>query len=173
MHGKPLRERLVPGLSIQIQKRNDWWFDFNPYLGYRFTGRITAGVGWNHRIAFNFDKGEFSPNMYIYGPRTYGEFRIKKGFSGRLEVEVMNAPVRVPPSQDFATTEWVWSTMAGLKKEYRISKSLQGNAQILYSLFNPHYKSPYTERLNIRIGVEYKILRRQTPKAKKGTNLEK
>lgn len=161
MHGKPLRERLVPGLSIQIQKRNDWWFDFNPYLGYRFSGRITAGLGWNHRIAYNFNNGEFNPDMYIYGTRTYGEFRIKKGFSGRLEVEVMNTPVRVPPSQDFATQEWVWCAMAGMKKEYRISKSLRGNAQVLYNLFNPHYKSPYTDRLNMRIGIEYKISKKK------------
>lgn len=165
MHGKPLRERLVPGLSIQIQKRNDWWFDFNPYLGYRFSGRITAGLGWNHRIAFNFDKGEFNPDMYIYGPRAYGEFRIKKGFSGRLEVEVMNTPVRVPPSQDFAIQEWVWSAMAGMKKEYRISKSFRGNAQVLYNLFNPHYKSPYTESLNMRIGIEYKIPKKKVVKS--------
>lgn len=164
MHGKPLHERLVPGLSIQIQKRNDWWFDFNPYLGYRFSGRITAGLGWNHRIAFNFDKGVFNPDMYIYGPRSYGEFRIKKGFSGRLEVEVMNTPVRVPPSQEFATQEWVWGAMAGLKKEYRISKSLRGNAQVLYNLFNPHYKSPYTDRLNVRIGIEYKIPKKKAVK---------
>ncbi len=165
MKGKPLRERLVPGLSIQIQKRNEWWFDFNPYLGYRFTGRITAGLGWNHRIAFSFEKGEFNPDMFIYGPRSYGEFRIKKGFSGRLEVEVMNTPIRIPPSQDFATEEWVWSAMAGLKKEYRISKSLRGNAQILYNLFNPHYKSPYTERLNMRIGIEYKIPKKKVVKS--------
>jgi len=165
MHDKPLRERLVPGLSIQIQKRNDWWFDFNPYLGYRFTGRITSGLGWNHRIAFNFDKGEFNPDMFIYGPRSYGEFKIKKSFSSRLEVEVMNTPVRVPPSQDFATQEWVWSAMAGLKKEYRISKSLRGNAQVLYNLFNPHYKSPYTDRLNMRIGIEYKIPKKKVIKS--------
>lgn len=165
MHGKPVRERLVPGLSIQIQKRNDWWFDFNPYLGYRFSGRITAGLGWNHRIALNFDKGEFNPDMYIYGPRTYGEFRIKKGFSGRLEVEVMNTPVRVPPSQDFAKQKWVWSAMAGMKKEYRISKSLRGNAQVLYNLFNTHYKSPYTDRLNMRIGIEYKIPKKKVTKS--------
>lgn len=165
MHGKPLRERLVPGLSIQIQKRNDWWFDFNPYLGYRFSGRITAGLGWNHRIAFNFDKGAFNPDMYIHGPRSYGEFRIKKGFFGRLEVEAMNTPIRIPPSQEFATEEWVWSAMAGLKKEYRISKSLRGNAQVLYNLFNPHYKSPYTDRLNMRIGIEYKIQKKKVVKS--------
>ncbi|MBX2966854.1 MAG: hypothetical protein KF845_11960 [Cyclobacteriaceae bacterium] len=157
MKGKPLRERLVPGLSLQIQKRNDWWFDFNPYIGYRFTGRITAGMGWNQRVAFNFGKGNFDQDMFIYGPRSYGEFRIKKGFSGRLEIETMNTPVRIPPSQDFATREWVWSSMAGLKKEYRISKSLRGNTQVLYNLFNPKYKSPYTDRLNMRIGIEYKI----------------
>jgi hypothetical protein len=122
------------------------------------------GRGWNHRIAYDFNRGKFNLDMCIYGPRSYGEFRIKKGFSGRLEVDVMNTPVRVPPSQDFATKEWVWGAMAGMKKEYRISKSLRGNAQVLYNLFNPHYKSPYTDRLNMRIGIEYKISKKK-PKA--------
>lgn len=129
--------------------------------GYRWSITPDFARGWNHRIAFNFNRGAFNPDMYIYGPRSYGEFRIKKGFSGRLEVEVMNTPVRIPPSQDFARQEWVWSAMAGIKKEYKISKSLRGNAQVLYNLFNPHYKSPYTDRLNMRIGIEYKISKKK------------
>ena len=44
---------------------------------------------------------------------------------------------------------------------YRISKSLRGNAQVLYNLFAPNYKSPYTDRLNMRIGLEYKIPRKK------------
>ncbi len=157
MKDKPLRERLVPGLSIQIQKSNDWWFDFNPYVGYRFTSRITAGLGWNQRIAYNFDSWETNSSMKVYGPRSFGEFHIKKGFSARLEIETMNTPVRVPPKQDFTHREWVWGAMVGMKKDYKISKSLRGNAQILYNMFDPQYKSPYTERLNMRLGLEYSI----------------
>lgn len=164
MKGKPLRERLVPGLSIQIQKRNDWWFDFNPYVGYRFTGRITGGLGWNERIAYNFDAWEINSSMRIYGIRSFGEFHIKKGFSARLEIESMNTPVRVPPKQDYTHREWVWGAMAGIKKDYRISKSLRGNAQVLYNLFDPKYKSPYTDRMNMRIGLEYKMPKKKPSK---------
>jgi hypothetical protein len=157
MHGKPLIERLVPGLSLQVQKRNDWWFDFNPYVGYRFTGKITAGLGWNQRIAYDFNSGMFNKEAMVYGPRWYGEYRLKKGFVPRIELEYLNTPVRTPPDFTYDYREWVWSAMAGLKKEYRISKSLRGNAHVLYNLFDPHYKSPYTDRLNVRMGIEYHI----------------
>jgi hypothetical protein len=161
MKGKPLRERLVPGLTLQIQRRNDWWFDFNPYLGYRFTGRITAGLGWNHRIPYNFNTGNYNATTVVYGPRAYGEYHLKKGFSPHLEIECLNAPVRTPPDLVYDHREWVWSAMAGMKKSYRISKSLRGNAQVLYNLIDPHYKSPYTDRLNMRMGVELVLKKKQ------------
>jgi hypothetical protein len=47
MRGKPLIERLVPAFMVQIQKEgNDLLVDLNPYIGYRFTGKFTAGPGW-------------------------------------------------------------------------------------------------------------------------------
>lgn len=161
MHGKPLCERLVPGITLQFQRRNDVWVDVNPYVGYRLTGKLTTGLGLNYRWAYNFDVGKFNPSMRIFGPRAYVSYQIAGGFSAQMEAEVMNTSVRVPPLQDFATREWIWSAMAGIKKEYKISKSLQGNAQLLYNLFNPHYKSPYTDRLNMRIGIEYKISKKK------------
>ncbi|HRJ28255.1 MAG TPA: hypothetical protein PLV21_10555 [Cyclobacteriaceae bacterium] len=115
------------------------------------------------RIACNFKEWEVNTSMRVYGIRSLGEFHIKKGFSARLEIESMNTPVRVPPKQDYTHREWVWGAMAGIKKDYHISKSLRGNAQVLYNLFDPNYKSPYTDRMNMRIGLEYKM-----PKKKPG-----
>jgi hypothetical protein len=161
MKGKPLRERLVPGLTLQIQRRNDWWFDFNPYLGYRFTGRITAGLGWNQRIPYNFNTGNYNATTVVYGPRAYGEFNLKKGFAPRLELECLNTPVRNLPDLTYHHHEWVWTAMAGIKKSYKISRSLKGNTQVLVNLFDPHYKSPYTDRLNMRMGVEYVIKKKR------------
>lgn len=52
MKEKPLIERIVPGIALQVQKKgDDLMVDFNAYAGYRFTGRITAGLGWNQRVA--------------------------------------------------------------------------------------------------------------------------
>jgi hypothetical protein len=165
MKGKPLRERLVPGFTLQVQRRNDWWFDLNPYMGYKLSGRLTAGLGWNQRLPYDLHSGKYNRSAIIYGPRSYSEYRLKKGgFAPRIEIECMNTPVRTPPDLSYNHREWVWSAMAGIKKEYRISKSLRGNAQVLFNLFDPYYKSPYTDKLNMRTGVEYRIPKKKRAK---------
>jgi hypothetical protein len=163
MHDRPLVERLIPGLSIQFQQRNEYWVDLNPYLGYRFNGRLTAGLGWNYRIAYNFDARQINKASTVYGIRLYGEYEIKQGIKPRLEIESMNTPVRTLPDQKYNHREWVFSAMAGLKKEYQISKKLRGNAQVLYNLYNPDYKSPYVDRLNIRMGFEMHLKMKAYP----------
>jgi hypothetical protein len=66
MRGKPLIERIIPGLAFQLQKRDDLLFvDFNPYFGYRFTGRLTAGAGWNQRVAYNLNENTFNNDTRI------------------------------------------------------------------------------------------------------------
>ncbi len=157
MKGKPLIERLVPGITLQIQQRNEWWVDFNPYLGYRFNKRLTSGLGWNHRLAYNSDMGQFNTISNVYGPRAYGEYRLNKGIVPRVELECLNAPVRNLPDFTYRYREWVWSVMAGIKKDYRISKSIRGNAQVLYNIYDPDYKSPYVDRWNFRMGFEIQL----------------
>jgi len=160
---KSLLERLVPALTLQVQRKNDWWFDVNPMLGYHFNKRITTGLGWNHR--FPIDLGNFSLNKrtLIFGVRGYNDFSLSRQCSIRTELECMNTPTFLRYKNDTAPRDWVWGFMVGLKKDYKISKLLRGNTQILYNVFNPHYNSPYIDRINIRMGIEY-ITRRQSAK---------
>ena len=159
MKGKPRIERIVPGIGIQIQKKGeDLLVDFNPYAAYRFTGRISAGLGWNQRVSYNLDINEFNPAAKIYGPRVFGEYKLWRGFSPRAEVEVMNT--NVPPltpmgAVDPVHREWVWGAFVGLKKEYRFFKKINGTAMIMTRLFNPDHKSPYADVLNVRFGFEF------------------
>src|SRR5690606_22360598 len=95
MKGKPLIERIIPGINSQILTKNDLLVDFNPYAGYRFTGRLTAGAGWNYRLAYNERDNNFNKAARIYGPRAFGEFKIGKGFTGHFSIEVMNT--NTPP----------------------------------------------------------------------------
>lgn len=163
MHDKPLVERLVPGIAIQIHRKDIWLVDFNPYLGYRFNERLTAGLGWNQRLGYNFEENEFQPELRIFGPRVYGEFMVAKGFSGRLELEYMKTTV---PSQfssgktDEKGREWVFGTMVGLKKEYSFVKSIRGTVMLLYNIYDPDHRSPYGDKLNVRFGFEFPMKKR-------------
>jgi hypothetical protein len=163
MKGKPLIERLVPGFYFQYQQKNYNLFDFNPYLGYRISGRITSGLGWNQRYAYDRKAHDWNSTSRIFGPRSYADVRLGKGFIAHVETEVMNS--FVPSTIRFKTgegqREWVWSTMSGLKKEYKIYKNLMGTVLIQYNLFNRKYKAPYVDRLNSRIGFEYKLKKRR------------
>lgn len=163
LKGKQFVERLVPGITLQFQSFHNFSLDVNLSGGYKFTQRIVAGLGWNQRWAY--DGGGFVPSARIYGVRSYGEFHFKKGFALRADLECMNTQVK-PVTQTTETThrEWIWSAFSGIKQEYSITKNFRGNVQLLYNLFDPHYKSPYTDRLNYRMGFELTLKKRKKPK---------
>lgn len=157
MKGRSLIERLVAGLYLQYQQKNFFLIDVNPYVGYKLSGRFTAGAGWNHRYAYDKRTHAWNLRSRIFGPRGYLDMSLGKGFIGHLEGEAMNTfvPSTLRGNPDTGNREWVWSFMTGLKKEYKIYKNLKGTALIQYNLFNRYYKAPYVDRLNSRIGFEY------------------
>jgi hypothetical protein len=161
MKGKPFVERLAPGLYLQYQQKNFYLIDFNPYVGYKISGRFTGGLGWNQRYAYDKRRHDWSQRSRIFGPRSFVDFKLGKGFIAHVEGESMNTfvPSTIRGNPDTGHREWVSSLMTGLKKEYKIYKNLKGTALIQYNLFNRLYKAPYVDRLNSRIGFEY-ILRK-------------
>ncbi len=158
MRDKPLIERVVPGLAMQLQKRSeDLLVDFNPYAAYRFTKRLNGGIGWNQRIAYDTKQNSFNPSARIYGPRTFGEFKIGKGFSPNAEIELMNTCIPPLPTTTYDPSyrEWVWGAFAGMKKEYKLFKTVEGTAMVMARLINPGNKSPYADVVNVRFGFEF------------------
>lgn len=163
MRDKPFVERLVLGITFQIQSGTNFWLDVNPSLGYRFNGRLSAGLGWNERVAANFNKGNyFIESDRIYGLRSYAQYRVGSKLMVRAELESMNTklrPLTFNPLGDRPTRGWVWSCFVGIKQDFKISKKLNGNAQILYNVYNPDNQSPYNERLNLRFGLEWPLVK--------------
>jgi hypothetical protein len=161
MRGKPFRERLVPGIALQVQKKGDnIYIDFNPYAGYRFSGRITAGLSWNQRIGYNTDYDRFTSAGRIFGPRAFGEFRLNTGFVPRAEFEYMNT--WIPPHSQHIVTDvrhraWIPAAFVGMKKEYKFMKGVKGHAMIMLRVFNYQHKSPYNDVLNMRVGFEFSL----------------
>lgn len=168
MKGKPMIERLVPGLVLQIQVSEHWLIDYNPVLGYRLGGRVTVGAGWNQRVAIGSDFKTYSDER-VYGPRVYGEFKFGKGFAVRADVEKLNTfipPLGFNGVQPEGSREWVWSAFVGLKKDYKFMKNVMGNFQFLYNVYDDHDNSPYADRLVVRTGFEFPM-RKKVKKSKK------
>lgn len=165
LKGKSFRERLLPGLSLQFQNSTNQWFDFNFYLGYRISAKITAGAGWVERFSENLKEWEYHPEERAYGPRVFADVKVKRGFHLRGEVEYLNAQVMSPYllQQDVSGRAWVWSYFVGVKQSFDLSKKLRGNVQMMYNLYNPEKRSPYVSRLNVRVGIELPYRKKGPP----------
>lgn len=157
MKGKPIVERLVPGLAFQFQKSESYWLDLNPYMGFKVSGRWLAGVGWNERLAYMFDTRSWDEENRMYGLRTFLHFKLKANFWLKAEAENMNAPLRATPlmGSEIVGRDWIWSYFAGIKKEIQLSKALKASLQTLYNIYNPDRRSPYMTRLNVRMGFQF------------------
>lgn len=166
MKEKPFIERLRPGVNLQIQWRQIVLVDINPYVGYRISGRWTAGIGWNERIGFSSDTYSFSEADRVRGVRSFAQFKIKEGNHLILAPELMNTyvPAHTVPTGE-SNRKWVPGLMAGYKREFRYSRKVVGTVQVLYNLVAPAGQSgaqsqstgPYASRFNLLIGFEFPL----------------
>jgi hypothetical protein len=166
MKNKPFIERVVPGLVFQIQKANTFMLDLNPTIAWRFTGRLTAGAGWNERLSFE-EWNKLVPQDRIFGPRAFTSFAFRKGFSLKAEVEKMNVFLPTFVGTTEGGRAWVWSVFGGFKKDYTFYKKIKGNVQVLYNLYDDHDNSPYVDRLNVRMGFEVGMRKRPVRQERK------
>ncbi len=162
LKGKPLIERLVPGVTLQFLNDRNFRMDINPALAYRLTPRWKAGLGWTERLTFRRWKPSFHDR--VYGIRSFGEFSLPKGFTVRGEMEWLNASsssLQINSTADSNQREWDVNFIVGLKKEFRIFKSVTGNVQTMYRIWSDHERVPYADRLMIRMGFEFPVKKKK------------
>jgi hypothetical protein len=161
--GIPVVERIIPGLTLQFLKEQNFMIDVNPVMAWRFTGRLNAGLGWNERLSFaKWNRLEKMDR--IFGPRAFGSYGFRKGVSAKVEVERMNAFIPAfTINPDAGSRQWLWSVFVGLKKDYKFFGNIKGNVQMLYNLYDDHDNSPYIDRLNVRMGFEFPIKKKKKP----------
>jgi hypothetical protein len=155
LKGKPLIERLIPGVSLTILSQKNLFIDINPSLAYRISPRFRSGLGWSERITFE----TWLPTIpeRVFGLRNFTEFALPKGFHARADIEYLNAiiPPRLINSTDPGTRGWEWIVYVGLKKEFKVFKSVTGNVQTMYRIWSDHEKVPFPDRLTIRMGFDF------------------
>jgi hypothetical protein len=158
MAGKPLRERLVPGVMLQLYSKSIYSVDVAPQLGYRVSGRITSGIAGVYRFAFNKNYSSYVRSMHVYGGRIYTDALLKKGFFFRVEGEWLQTLNMIHSSREESDAN-VWSGHYGVGKQYNITRQLKGNILLLYRTeFSGHL--PEQSKFNLRVGLNLSTKKR-------------
>jgi len=127
--------------------------DVAPVIGYRFTDKISAGVGFSYQY-FNSAEGNYSTN--IYGGRLIGNYSINKNIITHLEGEILSLETKYfdlrnqyPNSSRFLYP----SVFVGGGYKQSIGEHSYTYIMILWNLLNSS-DSPY-ENPVIRVGFNF------------------
>lgn len=159
MKGKPLRERIVQGISLQLYKADRVAIDFDPYVAYKLTGRFRPGIGFTYRME-TLSKFPLIKNGKVYGYRIFNDLKLYGNFYFHTEWERLHfsrdiiSKYRFPIEE--SAREWKSRINAGLFRTYRISRRFNGQAQILYNVLDLK-NFPQNRNSSIRFGFEYKM----------------
>lgn len=166
LDGKKFYQRLVPGITWQVYKKEIVSSDLALQVGYRITPRLTAGIGGIYRLGFSEDFDSFVQGMGMYGSRAYFDFTLKKSLflHGEFEALCINNIDNAAPGE--TKLNKAYGSYFGLGKRFNITRNLRGN---ILGVFRLDYQGavPDINKVNARFGVEYvfKRPRRKLPGA--------
>jgi hypothetical protein len=162
LDNKKTYQRLVPGLTWQVYNKGDVSIDFGLQTGYRLTPRLTAGLGFTYRVAFDKKYEYFAKGLFTYGSRVYTDFMISKGVFAHLEFERMNLGSELRQQGTDVLPGIAYGSYVGLGKHINITRHWRAHVQGLYRI---EYTGelPDVNKLSVRFGVDY-VFRRKLKK---------
>ena len=154
MKQRPFKDRIAAGLFTQIHQSPTKAFDISPCIGYKISGIFTSGLGYTYRVDLGERGNNINADNPIYGYRIYTEAKIYKGFFAHAEVEQLRTPYKVDSTMaEFNKRLWATSVFIGGGASYKIKGIINGYSIIEYNLNYDRFKSPYNNRLVLRVGV--------------------
>lgn len=149
MQNKPLRERLEPGIWMQVEQNRELNLYLSPQIGYRLSGRLSAGLGFTYRIQGSIvDSLRLYSSRPVFGPKVFANFLLLRSFYTRLEYESL----RASPIANSETNMWINNVYIGLGKRFTISRRWKGDVQGTYNFLYDKNTSPYSSKFALRFG---------------------
>ncbi|MBX2896873.1 MAG: hypothetical protein KF763_15610 [Cyclobacteriaceae bacterium] len=166
MKEKPFRERVFPGIALQIMGKNNYSALYiAPHVYYRLTGRFDFGAAGIAHI--NFDK---TPRLVqdrdVWGFKAFTNYRLFKAFYFRVEAERLNQQLPLKLT-DKTYNQWSNVFLGGIGKEFRISRLLYGHTWMLYNVKGQEF-NPYSSRIVVRVGFDLSLKKDQRRQFIKG-----
>ncbi len=159
MKDRPLRERLIPGISIQAYNSDPFTIDFGPQIGYRFTGRWTAGVGPVFRAAFSSNFTHLVKTQGVFGAKTYVNWEVLRATLVHAEFEYLAVDQSAFSSTLEPATPEVLGSYFGIGRRYALSRKVNLTISALYRVEIAGHL-PGMNPINLRVILEMKPKRR-------------
>jgi hypothetical protein len=162
LDGKKFYQRLVPGLNWQVYNKGFVSCDISLQTGYRFTPRLTAGIGAVYRVGFDKKFDSFVKGMKTFGGRVYMDILVVKGMFLHGEFEALKQDASYNLHTNESISPRVYESNFGLGKRFNITRSIRGNIMAIYRV---EYKGelPAANKINVRMGIDY-VFRRAKKK---------
>jgi hypothetical protein len=155
LKGKPFRERIHPGINLGYSTRKDTVnLDFYPNVSYQVSGRFEAGLGGLYRVHINTKSVAVDQRQLVWGLTAFTTFKLFKSTYFRLETDAVSSMTPSGSNDGTLQRSWRWQMITGIQNNFKISKSMTGNVQMLYN-FDKSLKDGFPERLMVRMGVAY------------------
>lgn len=159
LKGKQFRERFTLGFNIGFRTSKDTLIlDFYPTASYKISGRIEAGIGGIYHVRALTNTWSLDSKLSsTWGGSGFVVVKTFKNVFMRLEADASTY------SKSFGDGSfhqaWRWTYLSGLQTYFPISRRWTGNIQTLYN-FDHKLKDGFPDRLVVRMGVQFKLLKR-------------
>ena len=155
------RERFHPGINFGLLNRKDTVsIDFYPNAAYQISGRFEVGAGAMYRVRVLEKTREVDQHNPVWGLNSFTTIRLFK--STRLRVELDGTSNPLPQDvEDASARVWRWRLVAGIQNNFRVSKSIEANVQMLYN-FDKKLKDAFPDKILLRIGIQYRLTKKET-----------
>ena len=162
LKGVPFRERFHPGLYAGFQSAKDTiHVDFYPNAAYQISGRLEVGIGGIYRVTWMNKTSSVDQHNPVWGLASFSTVRLFKSTRFRAELNTTSNPLPINKVEDHVGRAWRWQFFAGIQNNFKISKSIDANVQLLYN-FDKKLKDAFPEKLSVRIGIQYKLAKKKT-----------
>jgi hypothetical protein len=143
-------DRMFTGGNLGAQFGTVTFIEVSPLVGYRFTDKISAGIGATYQY-YHYNDKVYDLETNVYGGRIFGRYLFTDYLFGHVEYEYLNLE-----AFDFQRRRVdVESVLAGGGYIQRISDHIGIVAMILFNFTETAY-TPYTNPI-IRVGVNFGI----------------
>ena len=153
LKAKPLKERLIIGGNLQVNRQSPVTLDAGLEFAYRITPRSEWGMGGAYRL--KLEKG-VSPGTVtdVVNLRSFYHYRIWKSVGIQANYELNYGLPRVELPVEGLSKQWTTSGLVGIRNEQPFFKKLGGYVTIQYDFL--HQPENPNGRWIVRFGFRLK-----------------
>lgn len=154
MKGKPLRERVFLGASLQVMPQ-DKARDIDHYVSllYRATGKLEVGLAVGSRSWVDERAKSLAFWSGLIGYRAIIDYKVHKNLSFRIDPEV----VKSQSSNDDLNPTWRYGLFTGVSNAYKLNKNFTADFQVLYNFLHENGAGPYPTKVSVRFGLRFQL----------------